>query len=122
MLIQDPAAVIGSLGVEENDRLCVEALNLFCRIYGAEAGNLALKCLPNAGVYLAGGIGGKILPVLQNGEFMKAFLNKGRSKAVLEKISVKICINQDAALFGALRFIEKKACKIFDKHIDKNIA
>lgn len=111
MLTNDPAAVIGIAGVEGNDELCVETLNLFCRIYGAESGNLALKCLPNAGVYLAGGIGGKILPVLKNGEFMKGFLNKGRSKVVLEKIPVKVCINSDAALLGALRFIEEKVSR-----------
>jgi glucokinase len=107
MLTDDPAAVIGMAGVEGNDKLCVEALNLFCRIYGAESGNLALKCLPNAGVYLAGGIAGKILPVLKNGEFMKGFLNKGRIKVVLENFPVKVCINPDVALLGALTFIEK---------------
>jgi glucokinase len=107
MLTKDPAAVIGTMGLEHHDPLSKEALNLFCRIYGAEAGNLALKCLPYSGVFLAGGIGGKILPTLKNGEFMKGFLNKGRSKAVLENIPIKICTNQDAALFGALNFIEK---------------
>ncbi len=107
MLTNDPAAVIGMAGVEGNDKLCVEAVNLFCRIYGAESGNLALKCLPNAGVYLAGGIAGKILPVLKNGEFTKGFLNKGRIKVVLENIPVKTCINPDVALVGALRFIEQ---------------
>jgi glucokinase len=109
MLTNDPAAVIGMAAVEDNDKLCSEALNIFCRIYGAESGNLALKCLPNAGVYLAGGIAGKILPILINGEFMKGFLNKGRIKVVLENIPVKICINPDAALLGTLRFIEKMA-------------
>jgi glucokinase len=107
MLTNDPAAVIGMAGVEGNDKLCVEAVNLFCRIYGAESGNLALKCLPNAGVYLAGGIVGKILSILTNGEFMKNFLNKGRVKVVLENIPVKTCINPDVALVGALRFIEQ---------------
>lgn len=105
MLTNDPAAVIGMAGVEGNDKLCVEAVNLFCRIYGAESGNLALKCLPNAGIYLAGGIAGKILPVLKNGEFIKSFLNKGRIKVVLDNIPVKTCINPDVALAGALRFI-----------------
>jgi glucokinase len=80
MLTNDPAAVIGMAGVDGNDKLCVEAVNLFCRIYGAESGNIALKCLPNAGVYLAGGIAGKILPVLKNGEFMKGFLIKDVSR------------------------------------------
>lgn len=107
MLANDPAAIIGNAGVQGSDELSVEAVKLFSRIYGAEAGNIALKCLPHAGVYLAGGIAGKILPVLKNGEFMTRFFNKGRSAVVLEKLPVKVCINPDAALLGALKFIEK---------------
>jgi glucokinase len=107
MLANDPAAVIGKAGIQGSDELCVEAVNTFSRIYGAEAGNIALKCLPHAGVYLAGGIAGKILPALKSGEFMTRFLNKGRSAVVLEKLPVKVCINPDAALMGALKFIEK---------------
>lgn len=102
MTERDPAAVIGEAGIAGSDALCVEALKLFCRIYGAESGNLALKCLPYAGVYLAGGIGAKILPVLQDGEFMRGFLSKGRSQSVLQKISARVCTNPEVALFGAL--------------------
>lgn len=108
MTERDPAAVIGEAGVAGSDALCVEALKLFCSLYGAESGNLALKCLPYGGVYLAGGIGAKILPVLQQGEFMRGFLTKGRCRAVLQKISVKVCINPEVALLGALSYAEKR--------------
>ncbi|MDP3589962.1 MAG: glucokinase [Methylobacter sp.] len=101
---RDPAAVIGEAGVAGNDALCVEALKLFCRLYGSEAGNLALKCLPYGGVYLAGGIGAKILPVLQQGDFMRGFLAKGRCRPVMQQISVKVCINPEVALLGALSY------------------
>ncbi len=104
----DPAAVIGEAGVAGTDVLCVEALELFCRLYGAESGNLALKCLPYGGVYLAGGIGAKILPVLQQGEFMGGFLAKGRCRAVLQKISVKVCTNPEVALLGALSYAKNR--------------
>lgn len=97
----DPAAVISALGMTGEDALCNKALTMFCRIYGAEASNLALKCLPYAGVILAGGIAAKILPFMQQGTFMQGFLAKGRYQAVLEPISVKICINSEAALWGA---------------------
>jgi len=108
MTERDPAAVIGETGVAGSDALCVEALKLFCRIYGAESGNLALKCLPYGGVYLAGGIGAKILPVLQQGEFMRGFLAKGRCRAVLQKISVKVCTNPEVALLGALSYAKQR--------------
>ncbi len=107
MTERDPAAVIGEAGVAGNDTLCVNALNLFCRLYGAESGNLALKCLPYGGVYLAGGIGAKILPVLQQGEFMRGFLAKGRCRAALQKIPVKVCTNPEIALLGALSYAKK---------------
>jgi glucokinase len=106
----DPAAVISALGMSGEDALCVKALTMFCRIYGAEASNLALKCLPYGGVILAGGIAAKILPFIQQGEFMRGFLAKGRYQAVLESISVKICINSEAALWGA-RFRAMQAVK-----------
>jgi glucokinase len=107
MTERDHAAVIGETGVAGNDRLCVEALKLFCKLYGSESGNLALKCLPYGGVYLAGGIGAKILPVLQQGGFMRAFLAKGRCQPVLQKISVKVCTNPEVALLGALSYAKK---------------
>lgn len=107
MTEQDHAAVIGVAGVAGSDALCVEALKLFCRFYGSEAGNLALKCLPYGGVYLAGGIGAKILPVLRQGEFMHGFLAKGRCRPMLQKISVKVCTNPEVALLGALSYAKK---------------
>jgi glucokinase len=103
-LANDAAAVIGEMGVAGEDVLCVEAVRWFCRLYGAEAGNLALKCLPYAGVYLAGGIAGKLLPVLQAGYFMEGFLAKGRCRAMLQRFSVKVCLEPEVALLGALAY------------------
>jgi len=101
MRVTDPAAVISQLGMSGEDLLCQKSLSLFCRIYGAEASNLALKCLPYQGVILAGGIAVKILPFMQQGMFMAGFLAKGRYQKVLEPISVKVCLNGEAALWGA---------------------
>jgi glucokinase len=109
MTQHDPAAVIGGAGVAGTDELSVAALSLFCRIYGAEAGNLALKCLPYAGVYLAGGIAPKILPMLTRGDFMEGYLEKGRYRTALKQIPVKVCINQEIGLLGALAFAVRAA-------------
>lgn len=108
MTDEDPASVIGKAGVACSDALCVEALQLFCKIYGAEAGNLALNCLPYGGIYLAGGIGPKILPCLQQGNFMGGFLNKGRYRDMLQKIPVKVSLNPEVALLGALNYATTK--------------
>jgi glucokinase len=97
----DPAAIISEKAMAGGDPLCIKALEIFCEIYGAEAGNLALKCLPKSGVILAGGIAAKILPAMKNGDFMRGYLAKGRYKSVLQEISVKVCLNPEAALLGA---------------------
>lgn len=103
---EDKAAVIGAAAITNSSALCVETLQLFSKIYGAEAGNLALKCLPYGGVYLAGGIAAKCLPALQKGAFLEGFLAKGRYRDALEKIAVNVCIQPEVGLLGALHFAQ----------------
>jgi len=97
----DPAAAISQAALDRRDRLCEETLQLFVAAYGAEAGNWALKTLPYGGLYLAGGIAAKILPLLQAGDFMQAFLQKGRMKPLLETIPVRVILNPQVGLLGA---------------------
>jgi glucokinase len=100
----DAAAAISNAALSGRDVICVETMNWFVRLYGAEAGNLALKLMSRGGLYLGGGIAPKILPMLQNGVFLDAFLNKGRMRSLLEAMPVKVILNDRAALFGpALR-------------------
>jgi glucokinase len=80
---------------------CVDALNMFVSAYGAETGNLALRSMTTAGVYVGGGIAPKILPALQNGRFMHAFRAKPPMDDVLARIPVKVILNPSAALIGA---------------------
>ncbi len=103
----DSAAIIGAAAMAKSDELCVATLQLFARIYGSEAGNLALKCLPYGGVYLAGGIAAKCLPALQQGAFLEGFLSKGRFQNTLEKIAVNVCMQPEVGLLGALYFAQK---------------
>ena len=76
-------------------------MQLFVEAYGAEAGNLALKLLPYGGLYIAGGIAPKILPLMQNGSFLTNFTQKGRMGSLLEEIPVHIILNQQVGLIGA---------------------
>ena len=101
LLEEDPAKVIAEIGLAENHPLCVEALHTFVSILGAVAGNLALTALARGGVYLGGGIPPKILPALKTSLFMEAFKDKGRFRSLLEKISVRVIMNERAALLGA---------------------
>jgi len=97
----DLAAEVSKAALAGSDFLCEQAMNLFMSAYGAEAGNLALKLLPYGGLYVAGGIAPKILPLLQKGAFMKAFCSKGRMRPVLEKVPVHVILNPKVGLIGA---------------------
>ncbi|HVN27608.1 MAG TPA: glucokinase [Candidatus Binataceae bacterium] len=98
---EDAGAVISEAALERRDPECIRALEIFVDIYGAEAGNLALKMLALGGVYVSGGIAPKILPALRDGRFMRAFADKGRLNEMLSKIEVRVAMNEDAALIGA---------------------
>ncbi len=101
---RDRNAVISRLGLNDEDALCTEAVRMFVEIYGAEAGNLALKSLAVGGVFIGGGIGPKIRPKLESGIFMQAFKNKGRFLPLLDTVSVKLSLNPHTPLIGASRF------------------
>jgi len=103
----DAAAGIAEAALSERDDLCVEALDWFVRLYGAEAGNLALKVMSRGGLYLGGGIAPKILPRLQNGTFLDAFFSKGRMRPLLEAMTVSVILNDRAALYGPALHVSK---------------
>jgi glucokinase len=97
----DPGAAIGKAALQGSDRLCNQTLQLCIDAYGAEAGNLALKLLPYGGLYIAGGIAPKILPLIQNSGFLLNFTQKGRMRPLLEEIPVYIILNSEVGLIGA---------------------
>ena len=96
----DAAAAIANAALSGRDKICIETLDWFVRLYGAEAGNLALKTMSKGGLYVGGGIAPKILPLLQDGAFIDAFLNKGRMRPLLEAVPVRVILNDRAALYG----------------------
>ncbi|NJC88280.1 MAG: glucokinase [Desulfuromonas sp.] len=98
-----PAAVISSAAMDGSCPLCIQALDLFVSLYGAEAGNLALRTLATGGVYLGGGIAPKIIEHLRRSAFMRAFTAKGRLSPLLETIPVRVILNEHTALLGAGR-------------------
>lgn len=101
---KDPSVMVSECALKERNALCMEALRLFSEIYGAEAGNLALKSMSLGGVYIGGGIAPKILPVLANNHFMNGFLSKGRFNEMLQGMQVKVSLNPETALLGAAHY------------------
>jgi glucokinase len=100
----DPSSAISEAALAGTCELCVKALDIFVSIYGAEAGNLALKTLATAGVYVGGGIAPKIIKKLTDGTFMKAFFGKGRMGNLMRTMPVSIILNEKTALLGAARY------------------
>ena len=80
---------------------CVEALAIFVRALGAEAGNLALRSTATAGLFVGGGIAPRILPALQTGRFLDAFLDKAPMESLVARVPVRVIVNEDAGLLGA---------------------
>jgi glucokinase len=106
--VDDPSAVVTRVGLAKQHPLCVEALDLFVSLYGAEAGNLALKAFAIGGVFVGGGIAPKIIRKLTDGTFMAAFAAKGRYREMLELIPVKVAMNPRAPLLGAARYAAER--------------
>ena len=94
-----PAAITES--ARSGDPVCRRSVETFCSLYGAEAGNLALKALATGGVYVAGGIAPKLLPELQDGRFRAAFVAKGRMRPLLETMPVQVVLDPNTTVLGA---------------------
>jgi glucokinase len=99
---EDPAAVVTEAAADGCPRARL-ALERFVSIYGAEAANLALKTLALGGVYVAGGIAPRLLPLLREGGFLRGFRDKGRLGPLLERIPVRVVLDPRAPLWGAAR-------------------
>ena len=102
--IADPAdlpAAIANSAFEKRCAMCVESLDLFVAAYGAESGNLALRTVATAGVYVGGGIAPKILPAIQSGLFLDAFRAKEPLADFVATVPVAVILNSEAGLLGA---------------------
>ena len=106
MAQEDPNAVIGELGESGRDELCTRTLDIFVSVYGAEAGNLALKVFATGGVFIGGGIAPKVLDKMRDGAFMHAFTD------LLVQTPVDIILESRAALMGAAAYAEARAAEI----------
>jgi glucokinase len=101
MAREDPAAVIARHALGKTDCLSDRALDLFCEMFGAQAGNLALTVVATGGVYLAGGIAPKVVERLKAGPFIAAFRDKGRLSELLSRIPVHVVMNPKVGLLGS---------------------
>jgi glucokinase len=102
--VSDPTelpARISRAAMERACDQCVDALEMFVAVYGAESGNIALRTVATAGVYVGGGIAPKILPALESGTFLDAFRAKEPMADLVATIPIAVILNADAGLLGA---------------------
>lgn len=97
----DPAAVVSEAALEDRCPCARMAVERFVSVYGAEAGNLALKALATGGVFVGGGIAPRIAGLMEGGAFARAFETKGRLTPLLEEIPVSLVLDPQTALWGA---------------------
>lgn len=102
------AQQISASALDLSDPLAVKAMRVFMQIYGAQGGNLALTTLPTSGLFIAGGIALRNVPLFEQPYFMEAFLAKGRMQGVLERIPVYLITHPEVGLLGA-RLLAQKA-------------
>ena len=104
----DPAAAIAAAALADEALIASTALDMFVAIYGAEAGNWALKLKATGGVWVGGGIAPKILPKLEDGAFLAACLDKGRFADFLGRVPVRVVVAKDTTLYGAACYAESQ--------------
>ncbi|MBF8264028.1 MAG: Glucokinase [Parachlamydiales bacterium] len=104
MALKDPPAVISEWGLKNRDKACARAVDWFISLYGAEAGNLALKIMALGGVYIGGKIATIFYDKIIEGGFVKSFTDKGRFSPLLRTITVHMVLNQDAPWLGAAEY------------------
>jgi glucokinase len=95
----EPAAIADL--ADGGDARAEHAFEIFVDLYGAEAGNMALRVLARGGVYLAGGIAAKNVERFTDGRFVEAFLRKGRFRDLMATIPCDLIVNEEVGLIGA---------------------
>jgi glucokinase len=110
----DRGRLIGNAALrgQRPDALCAATLELFVAILAAEAGNLALKVLATGGLYVAGGIAPRLLPLLKSPRFMEAFVRKGRVGELMSRVPVHVIMRRAALPGAATRGLELMAARL----------
>ena len=96
------ARSIAAAGLNREDAVAVELLDLMATWLGRFAGDLALIYGARGGVYLAGGLAANIVPTLSTDGFSDAFAAEGKRRDYLATVPVNVVkTGADTGLRGA---------------------
>ena len=98
---EDPSAAISNAAIAGTADICIETMKIFMQHLGHESANLVLKMKAIGGLYLAGGIPPKIIKLLQQDTYLKAYLNCDRMQELVQSVPIKVVMNEKAPLLGA---------------------
>jgi glucokinase len=97
----DPAVEITRRALAKECPVCIAAMSLWIDIYGSEAGNLVVRTVARGGLFIAGGIAVKVLPLLKDGRFITAMQHKEKMTDFLAQVSVQVVLDEECPLKGA---------------------
>lgn len=104
-----PDEIFNSRNGDEHSRKTFE---LYTKIYARCAKDFALDALALGGVYIAGGIASKNLPLFELPIFMQEFVNCGKQAALLKEVPIYVITDYNVSLYGAAEFlIVENVCK-----------
>ncbi len=106
--IYNDAASISTNAIEQSDKICHQALEVFCDVMGSFGGNLALNMGTTGGVYIAGGIVPRFVEFFKSSGFRSAFESKGRFNAFNASIATYIVTHDDPGLLGAGVYLKQE--------------
>lgn len=89
-----------SLLAEAGDAIALAAIQLFGRLLARAAGDLALACKATGGVFIAGGIAPKLLPMFDLNRMRHAFADKAPMEALMRDVPLWIVTGPDPAERG----------------------
>jgi len=95
------AIQVSERAAQKTDENCIKALELFTKILGATAGDIALTMGAFGGVYLSGGILPKIIDSMDTQLLIEHYLNKGVKQSLLNTIPIYLVSAPMPALTGA---------------------
>lgn len=101
----DPDKIFKSRTLDDH---CARTYELYAKIYARCAKNFALDALALGGLYIAGGIAAKNLPLFEQPGFAQEFILCDKQQELLKRIPIYVIIDYNVSLYGAAAFLKKE--------------